>query len=131
MIKYRKQNVIEENDWNDLIIKTYNRPYNFQQQDGCKSRGVHHLTVPSKYAETQDAEMYDSIPEIVNGVKMGVKFKVWLERDPKQSLPDKTNTFGLRLFWARNFYPDVDTIANDLHKKGLIDEGDYVINIDW
>ena len=35
------------------------------------------------------------------------------------------------LFWERNFYPNLNTVINDLYKKGLIEKDDYEINIDW
>jgi len=71
------------------------------------------------------------IPEVVNGSKRGVKFDVWLSRDPKQPLLNETSDYCLRLFWHRNFYPDLDMFINDLYKKGIIEEGKYVIDIDW
>ncbi len=37
----------------------------------------------------------------------------------------------INLFCERNFYPDLHTIANDLYERGLIEAGEYVINIDW
>ena len=82
---------------------------------------------PSEY--TEDNEMNDSIPEKVNGRKMGVKFAVWLEKDPEVRF--KIMNWENELFWERNFYPDIYTVANDLYKKGLIEAGDYIINIDW
>lgn len=36
----------------------------------------------------------------------------------------------INLFWERNFYPDINTLANDLYKKGLIKKGEYLIVID-
>jgi len=75
--------------------------------------------------------MSESVPEIVNGVEMGVKFHNWLERDPKQPVGDDATDWTIELFWERNFYPDVQMVANDLHSKGLIEAGDYIINIDW
>lgn len=65
---------------------------------------------------------------------MGVSFKAWLARDPKQPLnsPDEWDRKnGLSLWWQRNFYPDVQMVANDLYEKGLIEAGEYVIDIDW
>jgi hypothetical protein len=35
------------------------------------------------------------------------------------------------MFWDRNFYPNVQMVANDLHKKGLLEAGEYSIRIDW
>jgi hypothetical protein len=120
MIKSENVKLIEETDWNKLVQDTYNRPYNFQQQDGCKPRGVFKLKVPCKH--TNDCEMHDSIPYEINGDLMGVKFNVWLARKHKN---DDT------LFWTRNFYPDIYTVANDLYSKGLLKAGTYLINIDW
>ena len=130
MLKVKNVQMIDVSDWDNLVEKTYGRIYNFQQQDGCKERGTFSLTVPSHAYDYEN----DTIPEEVNGSEMGVSFKVWLARDPKQKLDtddewDREN--GLSLFWERNFYPDIQMIANDLHEKGLIEAGKYVINIDW
>lgn len=108
--------------------ETYKRPYNFQQQDGCKGRGIEYITVPEP--EFFDHEAIE-IPEKVNGDEMGVSFETWLNRDPKQPIPNQTADYELELFWERNFYPDITMIINDLHNKGLLEEGDYIININW
>lgn len=131
MIKFQTKKVIDVNDFDDLVQKTYGKPYSFQQQDGCKERQIVHISVPSKYIE--DDQMHDSIPETVNGNVRGVKFKVWLDRDPKTQLKnDKcTDDWYINLFWERIFYPDVNTLINDLYAKGLIEAGEYSIDIDW
>jgi hypothetical protein len=121
--------MIEEGDWSDLVSKTYGRPYQFQQQDGCQDRGTVDITVPDE--ETNDEGMAEEIPEILNGEEMGVKFAVWLARDPKLMIKGETEKYALALWWTRNFYPDLQTVANDLHAKGLLEAGKYVINIDW
>lgn len=110
--------------------KTYGRIYSFQQQDGCKERGRFRLTVP----DTPNDYENDTIPEKVNGDEMGVSFAAWLARDPNQLLDtgDKWDReHGLSLFWERNFYPDIQMVANDLYKRGLLAAGEYTINIDW
>ena len=127
MIRTRTEKLIDVQDWDALVTETYGRPYSFQQQDGCKERQLVSITVPD---ECDDFEN-DTVPEIVNGDEMGVSFKAWLARDPKTPLRDRDDTFGLTLWWERNFYPDVQMIANDLYVKGLIEAGDYIINIDW
>lgn len=129
MLKIKTVQQIEVGDWNQLVRKTYNRPYNFQQQNGCQDRGSFPITIPPEY--TEDEDMNDFIPEVVNGDEMGVKFDVWLARDPKQPIPGQQYDWELELFWDRNFYPDIHTVANDLYKKGLIEKGEYQINIDW
>lgn len=129
-LKFSEVKMIDVGDWDDLVRKTYGKPYSFQQQEGCQDRGTRSITIPS---ESYNEDMNDSIPEEVNGEEMGVKFDVWLARDPKQHLSHYKGTpdLGLNLFWERNFYPNLQTVANDLYAKGLIDAGDYIINIDW
>lgn len=130
MLKVSKVNMIEVDDWDNLVVSTYQRPYSFQQQDGCKERGTFEFTVPDKPYDFKN----DIIPEVVNGNEMGVSFKAWLERDPKQQLDSEdewARSHGINLFWERNFYPDIQMVANDLNSKGLLPDGKYVINIDW
>lgn len=129
MLKVKTKQVIDVQDWDNLVTKTYGKPYSFQQQDGCKERGVEHFSVPSQW--TDDEDMNDSIPEVINGGEMGVKFAVWLARDPKEWNGKKEDRRFLDLFWDRNFYPDFGTLVNDLHAKGLIQAGEYIIDIDW
>lgn len=128
MLKYSIQKVIDLWDWDELVIKTYNRQYSLQQQDGCKERQRVYITIPQ---QTECEYKNTTVPEIVNGKERGVSFKAWLERNPAQKLEGQEYDFELSLWWNRNFYPDVQMVANDLHAKGLIEAGDYVIDIDW
>lgn len=122
--------MIDVSDWDDLVTSTYGKHYNFQQQNDCRSRGIFDLTIPSEYSE--DNDMHDSIPEEINGEEMGVKFDVWLNSDlEKHKQNNNWSDWEAELFWERNFYPDIHTLANDLHKKGLIEAGTYSIKIDW
>jgi hypothetical protein len=126
-MKISNVKMIDVYDWDRLVSDTYGRVYSFQQQEGCKDRGVFHLTVPTE--EINEEYMNDSIPEEVNGEEMGVKFNVWLSKDPK--IHNFESKWENDLFWERNFYPDINIVANDLYKKGLIEKGNYIINIDW
>jgi len=123
----KTKNVIEAPEWDVLVEKTYGRPYKLQQQDGCRGRGTEEITVPS---EASDHER-ESVPEEVNHEEMGVSFKAWLARDPKKKLPDQDADYQLELWWERNFYPDLQMVANDLHAKGLLEAGNHTLLIDW
>jgi len=124
------QKVIDVSDWDKTVVETYGRPYSFQQQDGCKERQRVHISVPHKnpydHAKNQ-------VPEKVNHSTRGVSFEAWLARDPKQTLnaEDWDSPSAIEMWWERNFYPDVEMIANDLHKRGILEAGEYVIDIDW
>ncbi len=128
-MKIQTKKVIQCSDWDSLVKETYGRPYCFQQQDGCKSRGMAYLNVPDNSYDYVN----ETVPENVNDPVMGVSFKAWLARDPKQKLSNLNDQddFALHLWWDRNFYPDVQMIANDLYEKGLLEEGEYIIEINW
>jgi hypothetical protein len=119
--------IFDVSEWDELVSSHYNKIYDFQQQDGCKDRGIHYFTVPD---EDEDYEN-DTVPEIVNHSKMGVSFKAWLNRDLKTSLTKQKYDWELEMWWQRNFYPHIQMIANDLDSKGLLESGKYAIDIDW
>tara|TARA_R110000851_G_scaffold115675_3_gene241610 strand:- start:4415 stop:4804 length:390 start_codon:yes stop_codon:yes gene_type:complete len=125
------QNIVMINvsDWDTLVEKTYGRPYNFQQQEGCQSRGTRTLEV---YLEGAYDYENTTLPEETNGDDMGVNFAAWLARDPKEGLGTVFERgHQLDLFWERNFYPSIERVAQDLCERGLLEEGEYLINIDW
>jgi hypothetical protein len=127
MLKIQTKQVIDVGDWDNLVESTYSKPYNFQQQDDCKERQQVDIKIPNKAYDYEK----DSVPDVINGGDMGVSFAAWLARDPKEWNGAKEDSRFVNMFWERNFYPDVQMIANDLHAKGLIPAGEYVINIDW
>lgn len=131
-IKIRTQKVIDEAEWSRFVTEVYGRPYRFQQQDGCQDRGTFPFTVPFDSDDLYDHEE-ETVQEKVNGSEMGVSFAAWLARNPKKKLPalDEQEDYCLELWWHRNFYPHISMIVNDLYKKGLLEEGKYLINIDW
>lgn len=121
--------VIELSEWDELVVKTYGRPYKLQQQDGCRGRGTRRIAVPDKASDYAN----ETVAENVNDEQMGVSFAAWLARDPKQKLsnPEDQADYCLELWWERNFYPDLQMVANDLHAKGLLPAGNHTILIDW
>ena len=130
-MKTKNIKIVEVRDWDKLVSETYGKPYSFQQQDDCKDRGMEHITVP----EHENDYKNDTIIEKVNGPEMGISFQSWLDRDPKTKMkdePDRENSvWELELFWERNFYPNVSMVVNDLYKRGLLEAGEFSINIDW
>jgi hypothetical protein len=126
-LKTKKTQVVQVQDWDDLVQETYGKIYSFQQQDDCKDRGTIFINIPSEPCDFEN----DTVPEVINGEEMGVSFKAWLERDPNEWNGIVSHRSFIQLFWTRNFYPDVQMIANDLHARGLVDAGEYAIEIDW
>ena len=121
--------MIDVDDWDDLVSTTYGKIYNLQQQDGCMERGMIDITIPTiSYSGDYDNE---TVPEEINGNEMGVSFAAWLKRDPAEWNGSAADAPHINLFWSRNFYPALRTVANDLYTKSLIPAGNYSINIDW
>lgn len=114
-------------DLDALVVKTYGRPYCFQQQEGCRDRGTHFIAVPT---EPEDYEA-TSVPEIVNGDEMGVSFAAWLARDPDAPIGERQEEYVIELWWERNFYPHQSMVLNDLHARGLLAPGEHVLIVDW
>lgn len=127
MIKIQNKQIIALSDWDELVEKTYGKPYSFQQQNDCMERQTYDIIIPSSAEDFEN----DTIPDEVNSEEMGVSFAAWLARDPKEWNGSSEDKEYIDMFWERNFYPDVQMIANDLHAKGLIPAGQYVIDIDW
>jgi hypothetical protein len=125
-LRTRTEKIIDVHDFDKLVQNTYGKQYSYQQQDGCRSRGMYPLCVPN---ESEDIDR-DVIPEEINGSEMGVSFSAWLLRDVEKSVGPYKDEWYIELFWERNFYPDVQMIANDLHVKGLIKSGSYLIDVD-
>ena len=113
----RKVTLIDSFEFDKLVKDTYGKPYCFQQQDGCKGRGTYEFSLPIEYPE-------DYRNDEVNLAKdeMGVSFSSWLATPPESFR---------EIEWARNFYPDAEILLQDMHLKGVLPEGDYLIRIDW
>ena len=124
MLKYKLKRVVSDTDFDALVEQTYGKKYCFQQQEGCRDRGQYSFSVPDKYAEDYENE---EIEIRVNGEEMGVSFKAWLEQDENFFVDE----FHDRLFWYRNFYPSFEVVVNDLYEKGLIEAGEYLLDVAW
>jgi hypothetical protein len=126
MLDIQQVNFIDYNDWNDLVINTYKKPYNLQQTEGCLSRGIRRFTVPGKAYTTVRSE---DLPEIVNHEEIEVSLDTWLKKNPNDTFVGGSD-LDRRLWWFRTFYPNFQELANDLYDKGLLPAGDYIIEID-
>ena len=127
MLKITNVQMISLEDWDNLVVETYGKVYSFQQQDNCQSRGTHQIIIPDHPEDYEN----DTVPEEIRGDEMGVSFAAWLARDPKEWNGNPSDKPHLDMFWERNFYPNIQMVANDLHAKGLIPAGKYTIDIDW
>ena len=109
--------LIDSFELDKLVKDTYGKPYCFQQQDDCKPRGTYEFSLPIEYPE-------DYCRDEVNLAKdeMGVSFSSWLATPPESFR---------EIEWERNFYPDAEILLQDMHLKGVLPEGDYLIRIDW
>jgi len=123
----KTKKVIESNEWDALVVKTYGRIYNLQQQDGGMRRGTLSIIVPDEASDFRN----DEVPEVANHEKRGVSFAAWLARDPKAPLAGGKTANSLDLWWERNFYPELQMVGNDLCAKGLLEAGKHTILIDW
>lgn len=131
-LKIQITQMIQVSDWDYFVMEVYGRPYSLQQQGGCRNRSTVYITASPEVPEEYNSYTDRDIPEELNSSEMGVTFKRWLARDPKKPLSkEEPLNWQLQMWWERNFYPDVDVVANDLCKRGLLPPGKYTIEINW
>lgn len=46
-MKYKEVKFVSVQEWDRMVQDHYKRTYKFQQQEGCRERGVYWLEVPS------------------------------------------------------------------------------------
>ena len=128
---FRTITIIDLQDWDKLVSDTYHKPYYFQQQDGCQPRGLYEFSLPDKWG-VDDFENTE-IPFEVSGEEMGVSFETWLNTSPEDTEKHFNPSYKWEneMFWHRNFYPNISCVIDDLHKRGLLPDGNYGIKIDW
>jgi hypothetical protein len=112
--------LIGETEFSRLVSETYGRPYQLQQQDNCMGQDeIERVTVPdegididddARFAEWRDADVPDPV-----GVLHGETRWDW----------------EVELYWQREYYPPLQELVNDLHERGLLPQGDYVIHASW
>lgn len=126
-LKIQNVKFVDVSDWDSFITEVYWKPYNFQQQDWCKDRWTYGLN--TKYID--DYYEHKSIPFEVNWEIQWVRFDTWLKSDKEEIDSHFSAPYLSDLFWNRNFYPHIEELAKDLLERWLLDEWDYIINIDW
>lgn len=135
MLNFEIRKIVSVRNLDTLVKNTYGIPYSFQQQDGCKPRGCNSwFEVPMSKDEVDEYDFEATeIPEVINHEDMGVSFAAWLARDPNKPLDsdDRDKSWGIQMWYQRNFYPALEPLVQDLYNKGLIPAGEYYIDIDW
>lgn len=130
-LKYENIKVISCSDWDKFIQSVYGRPYCFQQQDGCKDRGTFSFRVPIHGAEQEPPETINTTPYYIEEFPSGFSLKQWLSRDPDTPLDGQMYPHELEIWWRRYFYPFFEELVQDLSEKGILEDGEYMIDIDW
>lgn len=127
MNQLKTQNVklVDVQDWNNLVINTYKKPYDLQQQYTRKNISFFQIEIPISISNE------DILPTEIkeDGSEFGVQFQSWLKRDPSQPVNNDSIQWHINIWWEQNFYPSIYTLANDLFKKGLLEEATYLIEM--
>ena len=129
MLKYNLIRQVSDTDFDNLVMKTYGKSYAIQQHEGCRDRGVIYISVPSLY-DINVNEYPDTIEQAIDEDMYGVRWKDWLAVDPNDERLGE-DEWDRELNLQRNVYPPMHDLINDLYEKGLIEAGEYQIEIDW
>lgn len=114
-----------------IVESVYGKHYYFQQQNGCRYKGIDLYTVPVMGFKEEDQELnkLEDLNRVVNSNTMGIYFSDWLNTD--YSTDNWNDNYHKLLWWERNFYPCPEMIINDLFDKGVLPKCELVIHIDW
>lgn len=111
--------LIHELKLSELIRETYRRPYQLQQQgDMMGQNEMLRVTVPQEPDDLDLPSLEEWSARDVNDQPEG--------QDDWEQYP-----WVRDLWWEREFYPDYQEVLNDLHARGLLPAGDYVIHVWW
>lgn len=117
--------VVPCEEFDELVRKTYNRPYCIQQQNNTALETIVKININN--AQDYPSVKIEGHPDVWD--IDGVSFADWINRDPKEKLNDMMDDWEIDLWWQRHFYPELNTIAKDLYQKGLLDKKTYKILI--
>ncbi|MFE3757903.1 hypothetical protein ACFXO9_26650 [Nocardia tengchongensis] len=106
----RAVTLIWEKDFSQFVSRVYGRPYQLGRQDGglLKDSTVE-FTVPAQEFEWSDPSVAE-----------------WLA-----ALPPDDRDWQETLRWEREFHPGLEAIVNDLHARGLLPAGEYLLEVWW
>lgn len=108
--------VLSETTFSKYVSELYGRPYQLQQQgDMLAQESSVALIVP----EPEDWNENPSLAE-------------WLAATPpeEQGL-GLSELLNEEMRWERQYYPSLEAVGNDLHARGLLDVGYYIIHVSW
>lgn len=129
MIKIKEVKLIEDRDWDELVKEVYGKKYYcLQQQDGCMDRGIIRFSLP---ITDIDFEGHPELPNRLGIEEMCVDLNTWVSRDDEKKLDNQKYGWELESYWERHFYPNFEAVASNLHTRGYLEDGEYIINIFW
>ena len=117
-LSHYQATVLHESEFSDLVRQTFERPYSLQQQGDMHSQeSFVRFDVP---ADREEEEHWQA-----------VSMEEWLAATPPDPEDRSMEAFTDRLRWDREFYPQLDSVANELHARGQLDAGTYVLHVWW
>lgn len=132
-MKCRKINLVNVEDFNEVIKEVYCKHYSFQHQGARTYNGVeesYFLKVPY-IRNFKDFDSGAAIEECIYNneqiLQYGVEFNEWLNKDP--NFEWYSSDINNKLIWERYYYPHIYMLINDLYIKGLIEAGEYCIKM--
>ena len=106
--------LIWEHELNELITATYGRPYNYGRWQEMGQDTMTQVTVP----EEADEPWEGGPPSL----------EEWLAGEPPATL---TDAWRIEQWWQTEYCPELQVVVNDLHARGLMPAGDYVMHVWW
>ena len=107
IIKYEEVRMVESSEIDRVVEKIYQLPFTYQQQNIEN--------------DTKESFEYWIVPDD-NNFPEGMPLEKWAKEEKPLTTSSKQDFIG-------SVYPDFQQILNELHRRGLMPEGKYIISI--
>lgn len=107
MIKFEEVRMVDSSEIDRVVESIYQLPFNYQQQNIEN--------------DIKDSFEYWIVPREDRYLE-GLSIEEWTKED-------KPNTPNYKRTFERTIYPDFQQVLNELHRRGLMPEGKYIISI--
>ena len=124
MLKSKAVQIVQHYDWDEFVEEVYAKTYKFKKQPDKLFTRMQFITVP--LAEVEEYKN-TKIPFEPFPLQFGVSFETWKNSTPEETLQHFKFDWDDDDFWECGFFPHIQMIAHDLHAKGLLEAGEYVI----
>ena len=137
MISIKSWQVIDEQEFSEMVSELYGRPYSLQQAEELGQDSIRQVDSEDEVSEEEQQAFEAWRDRELNNVPNSRYefYKELHERDPATYplLPATLSEgeIGWDTWWEREFSPPLQPLINDLCERGKLPRGRYRMHVQW